>query len=490
MRTIELQGISKTFPGVKALQGIDMLIHPGEIHAVCGENGAGKSTMMNILAGNLQPDAGRISINDQIVSLQSPQEAFEHGISIVHQHLSLVESLSIAENIFANQQPTNRFGFIQYKLLRQKTKVLLDQLDIQLDPTTTLSELSYAEKQMVEIAKALSKNPELFILDEPTASISAKETKILFNILKNLKQKGVAILYISHRLDEIFQIADRISILKDGKPQGTFPVAEISKELLIQKMVGRTLEETSDQSHRTGEVLLDVKNLSGEKFTNISFTLHCGEIIGLAGLIGAGRTEIARAIFGVEGKKGGEIIFKNESIVFDHPEEAIERGVAYVPEDRKHLGLFMDMSIRDNIIAASLKNARDGNLFSSAKATNMASSSKQSLNIATTGVDQIVRNLSGGNQQKVVLGKWLLTNPDVLIVDEPTHGIDVGARHEIYKILSKLASQGKGIIVISSDMAELLRLCDNIIVLKEGSKAGTLSRQDATEQKIMSLAAN
>lgn len=490
MRTIRLQGISKTFPGVKALQGIDMIIHPGEVHAVCGENGAGKSTLMNILTGNLQPDGGQIILDNQVVSLQSPQEAFEHGISIVHQHLSLVESLSIAENIFVNQQPANRFGFIRFKLLYQKTKTLLDQLDIELDPTTTLSRLSLAEKQMVEIAKALSKNPQFLILDEPTASIPEKETKVLFTILRNLKQKGVSILYISHRLDEIFQLADRISVLKDGKLQGTFNAEEISKDVLIQKMVGRSLESIRTQSQETSTVLLQVSKLSADRFTDISFTLHRGEILGLAGLIGAGRTEIARAIFGIDRINSGEIRLKNEIVLFGHPAEAIEHGIAYVPEDRKHLGLFMDMSIRDNIISADLKNARSGNVFDNRKATEMAKSSKENLRIAATGVGQSVRNLSGGNQQKVVLGKWLWTNPDVLIVDEPTHGIDVGARQEIYRILSALASQGKGIIVISSDLPELLGLCDNIIVLREGVKAGAMSRQEATEQKIMSLAAN
>jgi ribose transport system ATP-binding protein len=297
-------------------------------------------------------------------------------------------------------------------------------------------------------------------------------------------------LYISHRLDEIFQLADGISVLKDGKPQGTFDTTEISKDALIRKMVGRSVDLTNAQSYKTTTVLLEVKKLSGNRFHNISFTLHSGEILGLAGLIGAGRTEVARAIFGIDNISGGEIRLKNKIVSFGHPADAIRRGVVYVPEDRKNLGLFMDMSIRDNIISANLNHAKEEKFFDSRKAAEMAKSSKDNLRIAATGVDQSVRNLSGGNQQKVVLGKWLWTNPDVLIVDEPTHGIDVGARQEIYRILSGLASAGKGIIVISSDLPELLALCDNIIVLKEGAKTGSLSKQEATEQKIMSLAAN
>ncbi len=491
MAHLKLERIRKSFPGVKALDGVDLSILPGEIHALCGENGAGKSTLMNILAGNLQPDEGAIVINDKPEIIHTPQHAFNFGISIVYQHLSLIESLSVAENIFPNKQPVNLFGIIQFHALYQKSESFLQQLQLtEINPKTKVYTLSPAQKQMVEIAKALARNPSFLILDEPTASLTGKETHALFSILAKLKSQGVSIIYISHRLEEISLLADRISILKDGKYQGTFLKNYLSKEELIKRMVGREIRELKLESHCKAGILLSVKDLSGNRFQNISFQLHRGEILGFAGLVGAGRTEIARAIFGADRFKTGEVIWQNQPLKVTHPSESISKGLAYVPEERKSLGLFPEMTIQDNIIAGKLTNALQGRFFSSDKAEKLAIESKEKLKIASPSVRQKVNNLSGGNQQKVVLAKWLLTNPHVLMVDEPTHGIDVGAKFEIYELLKSLASQGKGIIMISSELPELLGICDRIIVIKKGMIAGELSRSEATEEKIMALASN
>ncbi len=491
MTHLKLHRISKAFPGVKALQAVDLDIQPGEIHALCGENGAGKSTLMNILAGNLQPDEGNVTINDQPVTIHSPQDAFGKGISIVYQHLSLVENLSVAENIFANQHPTSGWGIIQYDELYQQTELFLRQLQLdKISPRMLVSRLSPAEKQLVEVAKALSKKPSVFILDEPTASLAERETRILFDILLKLKGEGVSIIYISHRLEEVFLLADRISILKDGNYQGTFKKEDLTKDELIRRMVGREIQSLKTESYVQDEILLSVKNLTGERFRGITFQLHRGEILGLAGLIGAGRTEIARALFGADKVISGEVVLRNERLHANHPAECISKGMAYVPEERKTLGLFPEMSIQDNMIVGKLKNALHGRFYNPAKAKQLAIDSTVKLGISTPGVQQKVGNLSGGNQQKVVLAKWLLTNPDVLIVDEPTHGIDVGAKFEVYEILKTLAGQGRGIIMISSDLPELLGICDRIVVIKQGSLVGEFSRNEATEEKILAMASN
>ena len=488
---LHLQNISKSFPGVRALHNVTLEIVTGQIHAVCGENGAGKSTLMNIVAGNLSADEGRIVVDEQEVTIRNPRQAFNLGISIVYQHLSLVDSLSVAENIFANQHPLNAFGIIQYDLLYQNTSAILKELDLEhISCKTLVANLSPAQKQMVEIAKAVSKKPSILILDEPTASLTEKESKVLFNILHHLKKQGVSIIYISHRLDEIFLLADQISVLKDGEHQGTFLKSNISKEELIRRMVGREIKSLKTDSHIQNEISLSVKNLSGKKFKNISFHLHRGEILGVAGLIGAGRTEIARAIFGIDKIDSGEVVVKNKLQHFTHSSEAIENGLAYVPEERKNLGLFPEMSIKDNILVAKLVKDVKNVFYDSKKSDRLATDLTEKLRIIAPHVHQKVIHLSGGNQQKVVLAKWLLTQPDILIVDEPTHGIDVGSRYEIYEILKSLTAEGKSIIVISSDLPEILGLCDRIIVIKKGLLAGEISRAEATEEKIIAMATN
>jgi len=456
MEQLRLEHISKSFPGVKALDDINIEVKQGEVHALCGENGAGKSTLMNILSGNLRPDEGTIIINGEPVSFDNPKEAFEKGIATVHQHLSLIDNLSVAENIFANQHPVNRLGLIHYKKMYQQTADVLTELKINIAPTMLVSALSPAQKQMVEIAKALARKPQLLILDEPTASLTDKEIKVLFNIIYHLKQQGVSILYISHRLSEIFELADRVSILKDGKYEGTFQKAALTTQQLIKRMVGRDLIDLKPSSAKQSTILLEVKNLSGEKFKNINFKLHRGEIV----------------------------------LLSSHPAKAIEKGIAYLSEDRTHLGLFLQMSVQDNIVSANLKSARKGNFYSHAKAKELAEESKTKLRIATPSVGTKAQNLSGGNQQKVVLAKWLQTHPEILIVDEPTHGIDVGAKFEIYGLLKELATSGKGILMISSDLPELLGICDRILVLNKGTVSGELLHADATEEKIMALASH
>lgn len=485
---IEICQVSKSFPGVKALEQVTMSVNAGEVHALCGENGAGKSTLMNILSGNLRPDEGHIKLDGRLVEFKNPQEAFDKGIGVVYQHLSLADELSIAENIFANQHPVNRFGLIDFPLLHAKTRELLLDLNISLDSKAIVTRISPAQKQMVEIAKALAKRPQVLILDEPTASLTGESINVLFHIIRKLRQEGTSIIYISHRLSEIFQIADRISILKDGKFQGTFQKDELSKEKLIQYMVGREIKEADRQVTAKGEVLLEVKNLSSGRFRNISFRLHKGELLGVAGLIGAGRTEIARTIFGIDSYESGEIKMDGKVIRFRHPEEAIQIGLGYVPEDRKTLGLFLEMNLTDNIVAASLKHFSRKNIFDQARANETAKKLKHQLNIITPSLLQRAINLSGGNQQKVLMAKWLAADLKVLIVDEPTHGVDVGAKQEIYNILRNLVRNGLGVIIISSELPELLSLCDRILVIKEGELTGELKGDEATEEKILALA--
>ncbi|UOE51033.1 sugar ABC transporter ATP-binding protein [Mucilaginibacter sp. SMC90] len=483
---LSLQDITREFPGVKALDAVSLDLYRGEVLALCGENGAGKSTLMNVLSGNLQPDKGHILLNGRQINITHPQQAFEHGIAIVYQHLSLIESLSIAENIYANQQPCNKAGFIDFKKLISNTAGLLKRLRIDLDPKVPVGRLSAAQKQMVEIAKALVKEPQIMILDEPTASLTERETAILFDIIAGLKAKGVSVIYISHRLDEIFSIADRVAVLKDGKMQGAFTRSELSRNQLIKLMVGREIRQIERQSFISKDVLLETVHLTGKGFTDIGFKLHGGEILGFAGLAGAGRTELARAIFGADEKKG-VVRLKGTEVNISHPLGAIKHGIAYVPEDRKQLGLFLDMSVTDNI-GCLLSCANNAWTFNRDEATKTAKKFIEKLHIVPANEKRKVLNLSGGNQQKVVLSKWLNTNPEIFIVDEPTHGIDVGAKFEIYSILASLAQEGKGVMIISSDIPELLGVCDRIIVLREGVIAGELLAGDASEEKILALA--
>ena len=486
---LNLNTITKTFPGVRALDGVSLDVQPGEVHALCGENGAGKSTLMNVLAGNLLPDSGEILLDGQPVAIPNPQKAASLGIAIVYQERSLADPLSVAENVFANNQPRTALGLIDYPALYRQTESLLAELQIGgISPKTPVERLSPGQKQMVEIAKALSKKPQLLILDEPTASLTERETAVLFGVVRRLRERGVALVYISHRMEEIWQLADRITVLKDGRWQATRPASELTPNELIRLMVGRDLHQVEGVSAKTDEVLLSVENLTGGCFRDVSFTLHRGEILGLAGLVGAGRTEIARAIFGADPVVSGKISLNGAAYRADHPAEAIRRGVSYVPEERKSSGVFLEMPVAENVVSANLRAAVSGRWFSEKKAASLAEDFRQKLRIATPSVRQKAVNLSGGNQQKVVLARWLLTNPDVLIVDEPTHGIDVGAKFEVYGLLRQLAAEGKGILLISSELPELLALADTVVVIHQGRVAGQLPRAEATEERVLALA--
>ena len=482
---LELQHISKHYPGVKALDKVSLSIKEGEVHAICGENGAGKSTLMNIISGSVIPNEGKIWLKGQELRCKNPKEAYEKGIAIVHQERSLIYSLSIAENVFAGRAPRNKWGLIQRKKLYTQTQKLLQELGLtSLSPTRQVATLSPAQKQMVEIAKALSVNPDVLILDEPTSSVGEKETQLLFDILKDLKQKGKAIIYISHRMAEIFQIADTITVLKDGQHQGTFPAHELNQSALIKLMVGRELAASQFPSYRQKEVMLEVEGLSGEGFNDISFQISKGEIFGWAGLVGAGRTELAMAIFGATPFMLGKLCLDGLQYQFHHPREAVEAGIAYVPEERKSLGVFLENSILENIQAVQLKQP----FWMSPDTKTQATTLQKKLQIKTPSLSQKVGLLSGGNQQKVLLAKWLATQPRLLIVDEPTHGIDVGAKAEIYQILKELAEEGLSIMLISSELPELLLMADRIGVMKEGRLVDIVDKAEASEERLLKLA--
>ena len=488
---LQLKNISKTFTGVKALNNVSFEVAAGEVHAICGENGAGKSTLMNIITGNLQPDEGGCILwNEKEIWLNSFKDAKEKGIAIVHQERSLVDTMSIAENIYFNGQPCTKSGFIDYELLYRQSKEILSKLQMQhLLPRALVKTLSPAEAQMIEIAKALVLKPSLLILDEPTASITDKETAVLFSIIRELKQQGVSIIYISHRLKEIFEIADKVTVLKDGKWQNSLPVADVSPDKLVTMMVGRELHQLQYSNYAGKENLLTVKNISGRHFSNISFEIQKGEIVALAGLVGAGRTEIAKTIFGALPLQGGEILLNNRKINCKHPAEAIANGIAYLAEERKQQSIFADMNIVENIMAAKFAGSGFQKFIARKEAFGTAEKYKNELRIATPSLQKKMKQLSGGNQQKAVLARWLNTKPALLIVDEPTHGVDVGAKFEIYQLLQQLAAKGTGILLISSELTEVLALANRVIVIAAGVKKGELKNDEATEEKILSLIA-
>lgn len=481
---LRLQNISKSFPGVKALQDVSLSFAGGKVHAICGENGAGKSTLMNIIAGNLAPDKGEIFWKDELIQIHNIQRAQRLGIGIVYQERSLVDSLSVAENIFPVNSPVNALSLIVYHRLYEKTKALLEQLQLKsIEPKTIVGKLSSPQKQMVEIAKTLAQEPSLLILDEPTASITHKETETLFGIIQQLKEKGTAIIYISHRMAEIKQIADTVSVLKDGCFQGTVD-AQTPTEQVVRMMVGRELLAVIHESDKQPEIKLEVKNLSGKSFQNISFQLHKGEIIGIAGLSGSGRTQLARALFGDTAITGGQVLKDGKEVKFRHPADAIATGIAYIPDDRKSLGLFPEKTISENMASVHLQKG----FYKEADNNRASEIYKKQLAIRTPSVKQVIRKLSGGNQQKVVIAKWLGAEPDVFIINEPTHGVDVGAKAEIYSILKKITKDGKSILMISSELPELLLLADRIAVMYAGNLLLVLNKEEATEEKITELA--
>ena len=495
---LAMRDIRKRFGGVQALNGISFGVRGGEVHALVGENGAGKSTLMHILAGVHQPDEGEIDLDGKNnVVLPNEHAAQKRGIAIVFQERSLFTSLTVAENIFAGRQPISRLGNIRRSELYRQTAVLLAQVGLRCDPKTPLSELSTAQQQMVEIAKALSLNAKLIIFDEPTAALTETETTTLFRVIGKLKRRGVAVIYISHRIEEIFKIADRVTVLKDGVGQGTFDVPRISADDLIRSMVGRrlTFDRAVSIDLSGAPVMLEVRDLNDHSLEaevrttlrNIGFKVHQGEIVALAGLCGAGRTELALSIFGARPRESGRIYIGGRDVNIQSPAEAVAAGLAYVPEDRKEAGLFLDMTIAQNATATGLRQFGTW-WFDDAQGCARAEEFRKKLRIASHSVKQIVQSLSGGNQQKVVLAKWLLIRPRVLIVDEPTRGIDVGAKSEVHSLLRELAREGTAVLVISSDLPEVLALADRILVMREGRITGEVLGAEATEEKIMRYA--
>ena len=483
--------ISKAFPGVKALSNVNFEVRAGEIHALCGENGAGKSTLMHLLAGVHQPDSGSIEIEGQgAVRISDERHAQRLGIAIVYQERSLFDLLSLAENLFVNKQPLRAGGWIDRRALRTKARLMLAEVNLDFDPDLPAGRLSPAEQQMLEIAKALSIDSRIFILDEPTAALTLAETEALFHLIRKLQQRGVGIVYISHRLEEIFQIANRVSVLKDGVMQGTWNVNEVTLEQLVTRMVGR--ERLHEHVKRTvpahATPKLQVRGIRDAKLQSVSFDAYAGEILGFAGLAGAGRTELALAVFGARRITEGEVLVDGKRVRITSPADAIAAGIGYLPEDRKEQGIFFEMNIGENIAAARLDQfggwqVKEKLVFA------MAAAFMQKLRIAATGPEKPAGKLSGGNQQKVLLSRWLLRDPAILIIDEPTRGIDVGAKAEIYSVLRALADQGKAVIVISSDLPEILAISDRILVMRQGTIVAEMPAGHATEESIMQYAA-
>ncbi|KRQ86469.1 Ribose import ATP-binding protein RbsA [Caloramator mitchellensis] len=487
---LEMTGISKSFPGVKALSGVNLRAFPGEVMALLGENGAGKSTLMKILSGVYKKDEGSIKINGDEVEINGIKDAQRLGISIIHQELSLLPNLTIYENLFLGCELFDGFKLDKKEMIR-KSQELLRKFDFTLSPKTLTKELTVGEMQMVEIIKAVSKDARIIIMDEPTTALTEVETEKLFKIIKQLKDHDVAIIYISHRMEEIFRICDRITVLRDGSFIGEESIENVDKDKLISMMVGRRLEEQFPYAEvKAGEAILEVKNLSwGNKIKNVSFELKKGEILGIAGLMGSGRTEVAKLIFGEYKRTNGEVIIEGKRVKINSPKDAIENGVAYLSEDRKKEGLVLKLSVLENMTLSNIKKYENRikkiNKRNELKDCNEFS---KKLSVKMSSPYQLVKNLSGGNQQKVIIAKWLLNAPKILIFDEPTRGIDVGAKKEIYEILNELKRQGKGIIMISSEMEEILGVSDRILVMHEGKITGEISRKEANQEIIMKYA--
>ncbi|MDR1505757.1 MAG: sugar ABC transporter ATP-binding protein [Treponema sp.] len=486
---LEMRNISKQFPGVKALEKVNLEVFPGEVHALVGENGAGKSTLMNILSGMFSADEGEIFFKNKAVQINSIRDSLALGISMIHQELMSVSALSVAENIYLGREFTIPFpGWIDQKRLVVKAQELLDNMKLDVDASVRMSSMSVAQQQMIEIAKAVSNRSRLIIMDEPTSAITETEVELLFGIIRSLKAQGIAVIYISHKLSEVFAIADRVTVLRDGFLISTKPAGELDSENLIVMMVGRELKDLYPKTPATtGDEILRVEHLSGKKYSDISFTLHKGEILGVVGLMGAGRTEIMRGIYGLDKKEAGDVYVHGRKIRIRKPSDAIREGIGLVSEDRKDYGLVLGMSVRENITLAALKKCCRLRFISRKLEQKMAEREIRHFRIKAHSQLQQVIKLSGGNQQKVVLGKVLLNEPEIIILDEPTRGIDVGAKVEIYHMISSLASEGKGIIMISSEMPEVLGLSDRVIIIHEGRFKGEMKHGEATQENIMQI---
>jgi len=490
---IQINGVNKTFPGVKALSDVDFTLKRGEVHSLLGENGAGKSTLIKIISGAYSKDSGDIKFSGKSVNFSSPRDSIEKGVAVIYQELDLVPTLSVANNIFLNREPKKGFIF-QNRTIIKNAEEILKKLDTNIDPLKKVKTLSVADQQMVTIAKALSQNVKILIMDEPTAVLGPEETKKLFNIVKQLKKQGIGIIFISHRLEEIYQIADRVTILRDGEKVITTEVKNKNDpdiRQIIKWMVGRELtKQFPPKKNEIGETLLEVKNLTKKGvIEDVSFNLHKGEILGIAGLIGAGRTELARIIFGADAHDSGSIKFENKEINFRHPTKAIRSGFGFITEDRKNTGLFLILPVKNNITIANIERIIHSGIISLKQEKKKSLDLSESLNLKPLNVDITTRSLSGGNQQKVVVAKWLFTQAKLLIFDEPTRGIDVGAKYEIYKLMHELSSKGIGIIMISSELPEILGISDRVMIMRKGKIMKKLATKNTDQEEILYYAA-
>ena len=494
---LELRGVSKSFPGVKALDNVSLALRPGTVHALMGENGAGKSTLMKCLFGIYKMDAGEIYMNGQKIQVDNPDEAMKLGIAMVHQELQPVPARSVAENLFLGRFPVKKIGPIQmidHKKMYEDTAYWLHEVKMDFDPKAMLGDLSIGQMQSVEIAKAVSHQAKVVIFDEPTSSLSDNEVEALFRIMNDLRDKGVAMVYISHKMDEIKRIADDITIMRDGTYVGTWPASELTTDQIIAKMVGRELTNVyPERKNEPGDVILEVNDLCSihaNSFQHVSFNLRKGEILGFGGLVGAQRTELLEGIFGIRGIESGEIKINGTSVKIKKPSDAMKAGIGLITEDRRGNGIFGCLSIKDNVgVSVYNKYLKAGFVLDHKRINGVVDDSIKKLRIKTPSMKEHIANLSGGNQQKVIIARWLANDPDILIMDEPTRGIDVGAKHEIYEIMNDLAAQGKAIIMISSEMAELLGMSDRVYVMCDGKLRGEITeKEEMTQAKVMSYA--
>lgn len=493
---LEMRGISKSFPGVKALDNVTIKVRPGTVHALMGENGAGKSTLMKCLFGIYKMDEGEVYLEGEKVHIANADDALHKGIAMVHQELQPIPERSIAENIFCGRYPTKKvgpFSIVDHKRMYEEAEQLLKEVRMEYDPKAKLGTLSISQMQSVEIAKAVSMNAKVVILDEPTSSLTDNEVEALFRIVNDLRKKGVGIIYISHKMDEILRISDDVSIMRDGQYIGTWEAKSLTIDTIIAKMVGRELSNMyPPRDNVPGEVVLEAKGLTSvlpKSFKDVSFTLRRGEILGLGGLVGAQRSELMEALFGVRHLASGEILLEGKPIKVNSPKDAIRNGIGLITEDRRGTGIFSVLSIADNVSVASLdKYVEMKIVLNDKKIEQLVQDNVAKLSIKTPSSKTLIQSLSGGNQQKVIISRWLANDPDILIMDEPTRGIDVGAKYEIYQIMIELAKQGKAIVMISSEMSELLGMSDRILVMCNGRLTGELSGEEATQEKIMHFA--
>lgn len=488
---VEMKNIHKSFFNVQVLKGVDFDLVPGEIHALMGENGAGKSTLMKILTGIHKSNSGEILYKGEIVEYHSPKEAEKAGIAVIHQELNIIPYLTVAENMFLGKELKRQpFGILKTKEMNEKTKENLNRLGIDIDPQKEAGELSVGQQQMIEIARAIAAETEVLIMDEPTAALTDREIETLFTVINQLKREGVAIIYISHRMEEIFRMCDRITVLRDGQSIGTKITSETGFEEIVKMMVGRELgERFPERTAEIGEDRFVVEDLSLEGiFNNISFNVRKGEILGVAGLMGAGRTEIMETIFGARKKKSGRIYMDDKELNIRKPHHAIEAGIGFITEDRKDEGLVLGLTVRENLAIPNLKKLSKSAVIQKQKEKQWTEEMIQKLRIKTSGPEQEVKSLSGGNQQKVVFGKWLGTEPKLLILDEPTRGVDVGAKKEIYSIMNELTEKGFSIIMVSSELPEILGMSDRVMVIHEGKLSAILDKKEASQEKIMEAA--